>query len=815
MTSSRHILHHTLFTAIAAALAASFAAPLIAQDQAASGEDARAGLALEEIVVTARKRGEESVQDIPIAVTAFSEDMLEKLGANNFEDFAYQVPGLTFNDGGPGEKRYIIRGIQSAGQEQVSVYYDEVPMAGVQSSTSDSGSQTTDLKIYDIARVEVLRGPQGTTFGANSQSGTVRFVTNKPVMNEVEGSVSGELSATQRGGENWNVFAMMNIPLVEDQLALRLVAYDGEDSGYVDNVRLGWDDINWVETLGVRGILRWQPSDDVTIDAMIWHQDRDNGGDFRYHPYDTIFNNSLTREQKVALSEDEGGRDNVSELAEFQTGDFDVGDYTYTGKPDDQTIYSLTMDWALPWANLTAAASHYDRDFKYKFDSSWILFFLGVRPPSGSDPGVRPDLFPAQTDQRQSLEQNAFELRLNSTGDGPFQWLVGTFWRDRESEFQSYVPVVDPVTGQPFDPGTSPGEVQPPTPGAGIEGCLPCVFGRIATKDIEEIAFFGEGTFQFNEVFEATVGVRWFEVDQSDYGLTTFPFALFPPNPALPLQQDYTEDKTILKFQVAARPTDNMMVYVLASQGYRLGGTNNQGIVAIPPFFGSDELWNYELGLKSELFDNTMIFNAALFHIKWDNLQVSGSDPTGAFGFIGNAGKAEVTGVEAEVFASPNESWDFTFGASWLPTRELTEDQISEDVVAPGRDGDEIPRIPELTVNATAQYNFTLPVEGGGWNSWLRGEFAYKDGSSTEFRPFEVVGGNVVRSPNERTQHSYEIVNLRFGVYYDEWDADFSLFAENVFDVAGDVFIGAANGQPTSKLTNRPRTIGIQMNKRF
>ncbi|MEJ8568042.1 TonB-dependent receptor [Elongatibacter sediminis] len=810
--SARRYVHHTLFSAIVAGLAASASPMVLAQD--AEADSASRGGLLEEVVVTARKRGEEVLQDIPASITAITEQTLREMGVSDFEDFAYQVPGLTFTEGGPGEKRYIIRGIQSAGQQQVAVYYDEVPLPGVQGASSNSGSQTTDLKIYDVSRVEVLRGPQGTTFGANSQSGTVRFITNKPVMNEVEASVRADYSVTQHGGDNWGGYAMMNIPLAEDKLAFRLVAYSTEDSGYVDNVRLGMDDINWTETVGARGILRWEPTENVTLDAMIWHQDRDNGGDLRYHPYDTIFDDSLTQAEKVLLSSDQGGRDNVSELAQFQTGGFNVGDYTQTPKPDDQTIYSLTLNWELPFANLTAAASRYDRDFRFKFDSSWILFFLGIRPASEGDPGTRPDLFPALTDQKQSVEQDAFEIRLTSTHDGPFQWLAGAFWRNRESEFQSYVPVVD-ENGDVFDPGTAPGELLPPNPGAGIEGCLPCVFGRIATKDIEEIAFFGEVTYAFNDWLEGTVGLRWFEVDQSDFGVTVFPFALFPPNPALPLEQDFSENRTIPKFQLAAKPNDNVTIFALASQGFRLGGTNNQGVVDIPPFYEADDLWNYELGIKSEWFDNRMIFNASLFHIVWDNLQVSGEDPTGAFGFVGNAGSAEVTGLEAEVFASPNENWNLTFGLSWLPKKELTEDQVSDEIVAPGLDGDEIPRIPELTVNGTAQYNFPLPVSDGGWWGFVRGEYSYKDGSSTDLRPFTVNADGSISSPNQRDQDDYQIVNLRFGVHSDALEADFILYAENVFDVEGDVFLSGANGQPTAKITNRPRTVGIQFNKQF
>ena len=149
--------------------------------------------AIEEIVVTARKFGAERLQDVPVTVTAFTAETLEAMQVLDFEDFAYQVPGLTFLDTGPGQRRYVMRGIQSAGQQQVAVYYDEVPLPGIQSASSNSGSQTTDLKLFDMERIEALRGPQGTTFGANSQSGTMRFITAKPDLDGFSATVGGQL----------------------------------------------------------------------------------------------------------------------------------------------------------------------------------------------------------------------------------------------------------------------------------------------------------------------------------------------------------------------------------------------------------------------------------------------------------------------------------------------------------------------------------------------------------------------------------------------------------------------------------------------
>ena len=780
----------------------------IAQEQ-----ETQEAFVVEEIVVTARKRGAETLQDVPTSISALTEEMLENMGVVNFEDFAYQVPGLTFTDQGKGERRYIIRGVQSAGQQQVAVYYDEVALPGVQSSTSDSGSQTTDLVLYDMERVEVLKGPQGTTFGANSQTGTVRFITNKPVLDGFEASAKGVLSTTEEGGTNYGAFGMLNMPIIQDSLGFRIVAYKSYDSGYVDNVRLNMTDINDYDSEGVRGSLRWQATENLTFDAMVWYQERDNGGADRYHPYDTF--------QQGDNPNDIGWRDNVSPLAFFETGEFRVGDYTQTPKPDDQTIVSLTMNWSLDAADVTATASTYDRDFLYKFDSSWILYFLGIDPngtiddPQNPDPSLgRPDLFPALTDQRQDLEQEMVEVRINSNWDKRWNYLAGAFYRKRESNFQSFVPVVDPVTGLTYDSGG--GYYPPPAVGAGIPGCQPCVFARNASKDIEEKALFGELTFDVTDQIELLAGLRWFEVDMSDIGETVFPFALFPPNPSLPRTQKAKEDQLIQKYQASWSLNDDVTLFAVASQGYRLGGTNNQGVVAIPPLYESDEVWNYEFGYKTRWLDDRLTLNGAIFNLVWDNMQVEAEDPTGAFAFVTNAGEAEVWGTELELFAIPSPNWSVSLGLSWLPKRELTEDQATTVIIggvevplfAPGKKGDDIPQVPELTLNGAVQYNYGIAA-ADNWDGWLRGEFAYRTDSRSQLQSYE--DGNA----NDRPLDSYGIANLRAGFDNSAWNGSLVFFVTNMFDERGDVSVTGANGQPTAKITNRPRTIGAEFMMHF
>ena len=790
-----------LLTAIAVSLAQLVAVDVLAQPKE-NVQRARTGV-LEEIVVTSRKRGDEVLQDVPATITAFGTETLQNMRVLNFDQFAYQVPGLTFNDEGAGQKRYVLRGIQSAGQQQVAVYYDEVPIPGVQGASGDSGSQTTDLKLFDMERIEVLKGPQGTTFGANSQAGTIRFLTQKPDLEELAGKVKAGGNTVTEGGNGGSVYGMINIPL-SATLGFRGVAYYDREAGYVDNVRLDRDDVNWAKTKGGRFALRWEPTDRMTLDAMAWLQDRDTGGPARFNPYDSF---SDSPDNTDFVDNNLQPLQDIRAIAQFDTGDLNVGDYTRGDMPDDQRIYSLTLNWDMDWATLVATGAWFERDFGFKRDSSWVLLRLGVVPEQfpGDPDANRPDLFPALTDQTQSVEQESFEMRLNSTASGNLQWMGGLFYRKRDSDFRSYVPVVN-ESGVPFDPGYPPTGYVSGAPGEGINGCHPCVFARKNTRTIEEKAVFGEISYLVAEQFEFMFGARWFEAEQDDSGIQEFPFALFPPENFLPDADTryFKEDNVITKYHLSWVPRDGLVFDALASQGFRLGGTNQQGVVAVPAGYTSDELWNYELGAKTSWLDNRYHLNVALFQIDWEDIQVSGRDPTGAFAFIGNAGAAEVRGLEVELVGRPSANLDVTAGVSWLETHELSEDQITDEVVAPGREGDELPFTPELTANATAQYSYDLPY--GGWHGFVRGEYAYKSSTNSELD---------TSSRFNRKMDSYQIVNLRTGFSNAQGDLDISVYAENVFDERGDVRVRTEDSLLTFKWTNPPRTIGIDITKRF
>lgn len=800
---------------------------------------------IEEIIVTSRKLGAESLREIPAAISALDRTALEEMMVVDFEDFARQVPGLTFLDTSPGERKYVVRGIQSAGQQQVAVYYDEVPLPGVQDSTSDSGSQTTDLKLYDMERVEVLRGPQGTVFGANSQGGTVRFLTAQPVLGQFESYVSGELSRTAPSADNnMNFQAVANLP-VSDNFATRVLVYDGEDAGYIDNNRcratnpaedprdpdtqlscLNQQDYNWAHTTGLRTNLLWEVSDKTRFKGQFWWQDRETGGDSRYHPFDA-YNLNPTDPVYAGNSDSSPTGANVLGFTYFTEGKFRNGDYALTPKPDQQWIYSLTGEFELPFADLTATASRYKRDYQFKFDSTWqVIALLSDGLEAGLPactmagqtvpPCVRADLVYALTDQRQAVEQNAFEFRFNSKdSDSPIKWVAGGFYRKRESDFHSFVPVVN-EQGVTFSPPIPPMLPPPDVIGSGIPGCSPCVFARTDNKDIEEKAVFGEIDWAISDSLNLNVGARWFDVDQTEEGFTNFQFAAFgsnPPDPSTPTGatppsfNNLSDSEVPWKVALAWHPSDTMTLFGSASTGYRLGGTNNRGIgnIVIPESYQADELTNYEFGVKTLFGANRTVLNASVFFMEWDNLQVAGRDVTGAFGFIGNAGKAEVQGAEVELATALGDSFYVTAQVTYLAKKELTEDQISTEVIAPGLAGDEIPRVPEITAAFTAQYSYDLPIQG--WDGAVRVEGSYSDDSFTQFRP---------TSEENRYQDSYSIFNARASFRNNEMDLDLGLFIENVFDEDGDVFIGGGSGaQPTSKVTNRPRTVGVRFTKGF
>lgn len=646
----------------------SVAASMIALAYSAS---AGAQSAIEEITVTASKRGVETVQSIPISITAISGETLADSGATQFDEWSRSVPGLTFQDQGPGDKRYIVRGIQSTGAATVAVYLDNAVITG-SNGEDDGGGKNVDIRLFDVDRIEVLRGPQGTLYGVGSLSGTIRILTNQPRLDRFESAVGAELSFTEKGGTNWLVNGMVNLPMIDDKLGVRAVGWKVDNSGYIDNVRLGLKDINDEETEGGRLIIAGKPTDRMTLTASFLYQNQDVGGKSFYFPDDGELKNS---------------------------------EYTQGPRQDKVTVSQFEFNYDFDAVNLNISTAYLDRFVDFKFDSTPILIFFGV-----------PDL-PAVTLQPEDSSTWTNEARISSKGDGPFQFVAGALYQRLTRSFTSSVVTVD-------DNGIAT-QTEP-----NIFGRISArqieqhaVFGEgtyAITPKLTAIA--GLRWFR-SKVHATSQNVFPFfggppeeprESNGSDSKVT----------PKVSLSYKANED--LMFYALASQG--------FREGGTNDGGFGS--LIVVPEEFESDSLWNYEVGMKSAWLDQRLILNVTAFAIRWSNIQTKNRTPELGFVYIGNAGTASSDGIEAELIARPIDNLDLRASVSFQDARltedqPLADPDLGEDADPDaGRDGDRIPNTPRVTANLGAQYK--IPVTAS-MNAVFHGDVSYVGSSQTYF----------------------------------------------------------------------------------
>ncbi len=724
---------------------------------------------LEEILVTATKRGAKSVQDVPIAIQALNGSDLKAAGATEFIDIAGKVPSLQFEDLGPGDKKYIIRGVNSSGASTVGVYYDEGILTA--SNAEDGGGRNADIRLYDLERVEVLKGPQGTLYGASSMSGTIRFVTNKPKGDLVEGYVSGELSTTKKGGTNYNINGMVNLPIVENKLAMRTVAWLEDQSGFIDATRIpsgALEDVNTNETYGLRTHLRMWATDELTLTASGTYQKTDSDGSSRYTPAGTM---------------SFGDADNG--FAPVAGGDLINTDLTQSLWKEDLYTLGLTGEYVGETGTLTATTNYYKRNIDFAFDSSPILFFFGVPIP-----GV--------TLQPQERSIWSSELRYASSLEGPFNFVVGGFYGEERQDFEVQVIATD-------DDGLPKSAFSERNEDDALIGSGDTFFGRVSDYSLTQKAVFGELTYDVSDQFQLLVGARYYDSTRNSSDRTTHPFAGFSDDFVRDaVAQETSENKTTFKFNASYRPTDDLLFYATAAQGFRVGGVNRPSIsseIQLLPSYNSDSLWNYELGMKSTLADGRVNFNASVYSLRWTDMQVLSRDATGAFTFLTNAGKAKVDGVEVELAAQLSSKFEMSLGMSYQSAK-LTEDAPDlGDPDSRALDGQRMPNVPKFQGSASATYR--TPVTDS-FELVIRGDLSWRSSANTEFNP---------NNPLDVELDSYALMNVRVGVENEDWNV--SLFAKNLFDTRAQ--IDAINGtqDPLAYVTVRPRTIGVSVTRNF
>lgn len=630
---------------------------------------------LEEIVVTATKRGDTSVQDIPLSVQALDGLALQDIGAFDFADYARLVPGLTMLEQGSGDRRYIVRGVNSAGAGTVGLYVDEVIITG--ENAQDGGGRQPDVRLFDIDRVEILKGPQGTTFGSSSLAGTIRYITRKPELGMYSGYAQAGVESVDGGDLGWQAQGALNVPLGE-KAAIRASGLYRTSAGYIDN--LFRDDANSTEVKAGRLLALIEPTDSVRLSFMAMRQDMEADGPVYFN---------LVNYLGAPLSPGD---------------DYFQADIVDTGFTDEMTLYNATLEMDLSLGQLTAVASRMERDPVFSRDSSLVMQRFVGRPAYGT--GRSAIIQPKET------TLDTFELRLASDNENRIQYLVGLFSQSEDRHFRSFIHPA-PNGQVVYTPGYS--------------------LSRAIDTSIDEYAAFGELAFAATDRLTLTVGARYynFDIDEIANNIAVFSGAA---GTGLGNPLTSSEDGTIFRGNAAFALTPDQLFYLQVAEGFRPGGTNDQVAaliagVAIPQGYDSDSLINYEAGYKSTLLDGRLRFNAAAYLIKWDDIQLQAEavGPGGRFPYRANGGGAEITGAEVDVTWFPVDAWQIGVGAS-LSDAALTTDN---PLPASGIDGDKVPYVPDFTLALSTSYEWNL----GALMASLGGDATYVDERNTEYRP--------------------------------------------------------------------------------
>lgn len=746
---------------------------------AASGIPSNAQI-LEEVVVTARKKDESSF-DIPINITALGNEQLERLRARDFVDFAGAVPGLQFQDLGPGDKEYIIRGVNAKGPSTVGVYYDEAVITA--SNQEDGGGRNVDIKLIDMERIEVLNGPQGTLYGANSMAGTIKFVPNKPDLENFSSFMETEISTTEEGGENWGVNGMVNIPL-GGGVGLRIVGWGFDNSGYIDQPRVfagPRSNINDENTEGGRVMLRLQPNDRLTLDVSFLGQQTKVGGTARYTPVGYAPWSTDAFDIAALRGVFPQARAVPGYVVRDDLTNTDITDNLWE---DEFSIKSATLNYRFDFGNLLATTNLFERDLFFSFDSTPILVNFGVPIP-----GI--------TMQPQSRDVWSSEVRFSSDLDGRFNFVTGVYVQREEFLFD--VEVLTIVEDGGPNGFFQPGNFTTPDTNATF-GSGNTFFGVEDTADLEQEAVFGELYFDLSDRMEVTAGLRYF---QSDLRATAVETHSFSPAPGPAGDSTGEDDALTFKVSLSYDINDEHLVYGTVSSGFRIGGLNRANLPfapGIPEAFDSDDLINYELGYKANFLGNRARLSSAVYFIDWSDMALDQFDASGSIPFLTNVGDSEILGLEFNLNASLSERWEFGVGGSVLDA-ELSEDQIPDAFNNNGKKGDDIPNIP--TLQGYAMLSFRQPLANGGEFS-ARADVNYRDSVDIKFNK---------ESPLNRRMKSYTLLNL--AAFYERKSWLLSAYVRNATDERAQFDAISSVQDPLGIIGNRPRTFGVSLKKSF
>lgn len=741
---------------------------------------------LAEIVVTAEKRSS-TVQETPISMTALSGDQLAQAGIVDLEGIIHEIPGISMRTAGPGQTELEMRGLSSSGGSSATVgyYLNDYPLTPPAAALN--GKVVIDPDLFDLNRVEVLRGPQGTLYGSGSMGGTVKLVTNGPNLHEFQGDVEGIGSGTDGGGFNYTGNLMLNIPLITDTVALRLVGTDKYVDGWIKRIveegdfpvptnpgpcGAGWPGctrgnvaaavptavvprVNWERLQGGRAELLIQPSDALRIDALAMYQ-RIEMGD--YDEYDL----------PPGIPDEH-----------FQPFNLDEPFY------DEFRLYGLTVNYDFSLAELTSATAYFSRGESQTSDVSEALYSV-----AGLFGTSLPTFYPIPFNETDSTRQFSEELRLASTGQGPLQWIGGLYFANFESIFTEYnasVPLAYiSVGGAAANP-------------------LGIIYQAHNPYHVKSYAAFGEGTWAFTDALKLTVGARYYKYE-SRADEETSGFATDSGNAGVTLNS-FTQSNSGVnpKATLSYEPTRDLTVYGTVSRGFRPGGINQQIPSSIcsayQETYGPDNIWNYEVGQKARLLDRRLIVNADFYYIHWNDVQQIINQSCG-YPLTVNAGTAASYGPEIEIQALLTDEWTLTFSGTYTHATITSANPAAtaaDPSIAPGLPILNVPKYTETTsLTYTTPINATWKFTGRIDNSYV--------GQETDI---DFTYG---------TLPAYDLVNGRLGMSDDRLSV--FVFATNITDKRAQLGINTTGFSWTIPslirvVTNQPRTVGLDLRYKF
>jgi len=801
---------------------------------ASSDESNRPQEQLATVVVTATKRTT-TVQTTPISITAVTNEEIASRGVADFQTLARSVPGLAIRDAGPGQSEFEMRGLYGSGGNSsvVGFYIDEIPLASP--AFSNLGKTVINPDLYDLERVEVLRGPQGTLYGSSSLAGTVRLIPSPPRLNTYTASAEESVGYTTSGGSiNHHENVMMNLPLGETA-AVRIVGSFTNDSGWINRAVIADGavttdtgvypnvarpsnfytaplqenllGVNTNRVSSIRAQLLWRPIDNLTIEPMAMYQLAEQGA-----PPEVDVNGSSTHPQTPDVK------------AHWEIYD------TPEPQHDSFTFGSLKTVYDLPDISVTSATGLWHRNAIVIQDATEeINSVFGIpanNPAAGGLGPLGPEPNGPGATEQDAEWQLSEEFRVASTGSGPLHWVGGFFYQDLHSQFNQYLisPQAAPIVGSP-----------------------PWMFVAFQPQVITQNAFFGNVSWQVTPHFNAEVGLRHYHYSLSN---SDTEYGLFAPNAFLGNDVPYAAafsnraTGTLPSLTLTYNINQDDMVYAKASKGIRIGGANNPAPAAAPgstdnPFpiavecglqakvlltntcsstvfletpttFASDTLWSYELGEKASFFEHRMLLDLAAYYEVWGHPQL----PTNIAGFYLNANgaTADIKGIEGQLQALLGQGFDVTLNAAYTDAKFR---EASNIIGFPK--GLAVPDTPKVTASAILHWNHDLPDH--------RAVFGTLEENYVGARTDEPVGLTAtVLNIDQILVHmpAYSIVNLRFGISGDRNEGDrwtAALFVNNLTNKQVILDPQPQQGVQTSAFTRytvtRPLTAGIDVTYRF